>query len=116
MSNEPVEVIDTNPSISEDDKLWGMLSYLLTPLVPLIIFLLEDKKNRPYIKLHQMQGLVLGVALLILNGILTVIPFVSCVTGPLSIVLMVYYAIKAFKGQEFEIPVVSNLVKSQGWA
>ncbi|HMN12096.1 MAG TPA: DUF4870 domain-containing protein [Bellilinea sp.] len=116
MSNEPVEVISPNPDVTDDDKLWGLLSYLLAPLVPLILFLMEDKKKRPYIKLHQMQGLLLGLALFIINLLLTPIPFVSCVTGPLSIVIMIYYAIKAYKGETFEIPVISNVVKSQGWA
>ena len=35
--------------INEDDKLWGLLCYLLWPLGPILVALMEDKKARPYI-------------------------------------------------------------------
>ena len=47
--------------VTSDDKLWVLLAYVLTPLVPIIIFLMEDKKTRPFIRAHNAQALVVGV-------------------------------------------------------
>ncbi len=48
----------TNEEVTSDDKLWALLAYVLTPLVPVIILLMEDKKNRPFLKAHNVQALV----------------------------------------------------------
>lgn len=50
------EQVPPTQEITSDDKLWALLSYILTPLVPIIVLLLEDKKNRPFIKVHAMQA------------------------------------------------------------
>ena len=44
-----------DPGVTSDDKLWAMLAYLLSPIVPIIILLMEDKKNRPFLKAHTVQ-------------------------------------------------------------
>jgi uncharacterized protein len=46
--------------ITNDDKLWSLLAYVLTPIVPIIILLMEDKKNRPFIRAHNAQALSTG--------------------------------------------------------
>ena len=44
---------DYNPNeISSDDRLMAALAYVFSPLVPIIFLLMEDKKNRPFIKAH----------------------------------------------------------------
>ena len=95
--------------ITQDDKLFAALCYLLSPLVPIIVMFLEDKKERPFIKAHLMQSLLAGIALAILSGILTFIPVVGCIT-PFLWLLMVYYAYRAFQGEVFEVPVISGFV------
>jgi len=102
--------------VTSDDRLWALLSYLLTPLIPIIILLMEDKKSRPFIKAHFMQALVLGVVLFILGTILAFIPFINCVVPIAWLGVVIYYAIKANKGEYIEIPVITNFVKNQGWA
>ena len=37
-------------AITDDDKLWSLLSYIFSPLVGIIVLLLEDKKDRPFVK------------------------------------------------------------------
>jgi uncharacterized protein len=95
--------------ITSDDKLWALLAYLLTPIVPIIIMLMEDKKSRPFIKAHNAQALVAGVVYIILA---------SVSVGCLSILWFVflYWGIKAYQGNYVEIPVISNWCKNQGWA
>ena len=106
-------VID--PEITSDDKLWGLLCYVFTPIVPIIILLIEDKKNRPFLKAHTVQALVLGVVLWLINPLLAPV-LIGCFTGLATIVLVIYYGIKAYNGEYITIPVVTDFVKKQGWA
>ena len=101
--------------ITSDDKLWAALAYIFSPIIPIIILLLEDKKERPYIKTHNVQALVLGAAALVINILLSFI-FVGICTSVLTFILMIYYGVKAYKGEVFEIPVITKFVKDQGWA
>lgn len=110
--NEP----NYSPESTSDDRLWALLSYLFTPLIPIIILLMQDKKDRPYIKSHTMQALVLGVALVIINTIGAFIPVLGCIFPIATLVLVIYYGIKAYRGENFDIPVITNFVKSQGWS
>lgn len=103
------------PEITSDDKLWALLAYVLSPVVPIIILLMQDKKDRPFIKYHNAQALVLGVVNIVLAIALGWTLFLSCV--PLIIwLVMVYWGIKAYQGEYVVIPVVTNFVKNQGWA
>jgi uncharacterized membrane protein len=114
MSEQP-ELNDFEPEITSDDKLWVLLTYVLSPLVPVIILLLEDKKNRPFIKAHNAQALVLGAVNLVLGFVLGWTVVLSCV--PLIIwIYMVYLGIQGYQGQYVNIPVVTDFVKNQGWA
>ena len=111
------EMPPTSPDgITSDDRLWALLSYLLTPLIPIIILLMEDKKNRPFIKAHYMQALILGIVLVVFLTIMAFIPFVNCIAPFAALVVMILYAIKANKGEYIDIPVITNFVKNQGWA
>jgi len=101
--------------VTSDDKLWSLLAYVLTPIVPIIIFLMEDKKSRPFIRAHNAQALVVGVINLIIGVFLSWTLILACV--PLLIWLVcIYWGIQAYGGKYVEIPVVTNFVKNQGWA
>jgi uncharacterized membrane protein len=103
------------PEISSDDKLWVLLTYVLSPIVPVIILLLEDKKNRPFIKEHNAQALVLGLINFVLGIVLGWTVVLSCV--PLLVwVYTVYLGIQAYQGKSVTIPVITDFVKNQGWA
>ena len=104
----------SSPEITSDDRLWALLSFLLAPLVPIIVLLMEDKKNRPFIKYHAVPALILGVALGIIAGILAVIPVVQCF-APLIWIIPIIFAFKAYKGEYVEVPVITAFAKNQGW-
>lgn len=104
-----------NGDITSDDKLWALLAYVFSPLVPVIILLMEDKKNRPFLKVHTMQALVLGVINLVLAVVLGWLIFTVCINVGLW-VYSIYLGYSAYQGQEVSIPVVTDLVKNQGWA
>ena len=101
-----------NYDITSDDKLWAALAYVFSPLVPIIIFFMEDKKNRPFIKAHNMQALILGVVMIV------VLPIIAAVTlgcGGILWFAILFPAYKAYQGQTVEIPLISNIVRQQGW-
>jgi uncharacterized membrane protein len=98
---------DMNPEITSDDKLWAALTYVFSPIVPIILMLMEDKKNRPFIKAHNAQALILGI--------ITVITSTFCI-GILVWFYQLYLAYQAYQGKTVDIPVITNFCKSQGWA
>ena len=97
----------TSPEITSDDKLWALLAYVLSPLVPIIILLMADKKDRPFLKAHNAQALILGIIMVITSAF--------CV-GILVWFYQIYLGIQAYNGKTVEVPVITNFCKSQGWA
>jgi uncharacterized membrane protein len=101
--------------VTSDDRLWGLLAYVLTPLVPVIILLMEDKKNRPFLKAHTVQALILGAVEVVISAVLSPVFFIGCFVGVAAFIINVLYGLKANKGEVFDIPVISNIVRQQGW-
>jgi len=105
------------PEVTKDDKLWALLAYVFTPLWPIIILLMEDKKNRPFLRAHNAQALIWGIFNLVGGSILSAVLF-FCVGAPSLLIWAVgaYWGYKAYQGELVEIPVITNLCKNQGWA
>lgn len=103
--------------VTSDDKLWALLAYVFTPLVPIIIMLMPDKKDRPFIRAHNVQALVWGLVNAVLGSILSTVLF-FCFGLPWLVIwgIGVYWGFKAYQGQYVTIPVVTDFVKKQGWA
>ncbi|GAP06072.1 predicted membrane protein [Anaerolinea thermolimosa] len=99
---------------TSDDRLWVLLGYIFTPIIPIVVLLLEDKKNRPFIKAHNMQALILGIVEWIINILLSFV-VIGCITSVLTLILNIYLGIKANRGEVFEIPVITKFVRQQGW-
>ncbi|GAB4454819.1 MAG: DUF4870 domain-containing protein [Anaerolineales bacterium] len=102
---------------TSDDKLWAALSYVFAPLIGIIVLLMEDKKSRPFIKFHAVQSIAASVAFWIVATILTTVTIGFggfCV--PVLWLVFLYWAYKAYQGEMVEIPLVTNFIKSQGWA
>jgi len=103
--------------ITSDDKLWALLAYVLSPLVPVIILLMEDKKNRPFIRAHNAQALGWGVFNLVVGTILSGVLF-FCLGAPSLIIWAIgaYWGYQAYQGKMVTIPLLTDFVKNQGWA
>ncbi|NMC86192.1 MAG: hypothetical protein GYA58_12990 [Anaerolineaceae bacterium] len=111
----PPEVLPPSSDVTSDDRLWVLLCFLFTPLFPVITFFLEDKKERTFIKYHNAPTLILGIVEIIVVGILSFVPVVNCFT-PLIWIINVVYAVKANKGENVNIPVITDFSKQQGWS
>jgi uncharacterized membrane protein len=71
------------------------------------VLLLEDKKDRPFIKYNAWVSIVLGVLVIVLSW--------ACI-GVLVWVYALYLGIKSYGGEWVEVPVISDFVRNQGWA
>ncbi|PIE81499.1 MAG: hypothetical protein CSA11_03940 [Chloroflexi bacterium] len=100
--------------ISDDDKLWVMLAWVLTPLVPIIIMLMADKKERPFIRAHNGQALIWGLLTVLFGFALG--SFLCGIPGLIMWLIGCYWGWQGYQGSQVEIPVVTNFVKDQGWA
>jgi len=111
MSEQPVVPA---PEVSSDDRLWVLLEFLI-PLLSLVTLFLADKKDKPFIKYHTVPTLLLGVVEGIIAAILGWIPVIGCFV-PLLWIINIIYGLRANKGVYTDIPVLTNLSKSQGWS
>jgi hypothetical protein len=66
-----------------------------------MILFTDDRRQRPFLRLHTFQALILGLLNLI-NAILSI--------------FVIYWGIKAFRGQKVEIPLLSDFVRDHGWS
>ena len=98
--------------VTQDDKLWAALAYVFAPIVSVILLFWEEKKNRPFLRYHAVQSLAVGIVMII------VVPIIATVTlgcGSLIWLIMFYWAYKAYQGEMFTIPVVTDFIRNQGW-
>ncbi|MBN1262586.1 MAG: DUF4870 domain-containing protein [Anaerolineae bacterium] len=100
--------------VTDDDKLWALLSWIFAPLVPIIVLLLEDKKQRAFIKYNAMQALVFSVIGYVVSAILSAV-IIGCFVGVAVLVYQIVLAIQAYKGQWVTVPVITDFCKNQGW-
>ena len=96
--------------ITSDDKLWVLLTYIFAPIVPIIILLMEGKKNRAFIRAHNAQALVWGIISIVVGTIT-----LGC-GGLIMWAIGVFWGIKGYQGELVTIPVITDFVKNQGWA
>ena len=114
--SDDIDIINDDMNLtgpSDDDKLWSLLAYVFSPLIPIILMFMEDKKERPFIKGHAPQALVWGVLTFIISAVTS---FLCGIPGLAMWIASIYWGWQAYQGQEVTIPVVTDFVKGQGWA
>jgi uncharacterized membrane protein len=101
-----------SPEITSDDRLWAALSWIpispLWPIISIVVLLLEDTKDRAFIRYNAIVSLVLGVVLIPLS-------IVTCGCAALVYIVFFYWAYLAYQGETVEIPFVSDFIRNQGW-
>ena len=108
MTQQPMD-----PNITSDDKLWAALGYPIFPIALIMLFL-EGKKDRPFIKFHAVQALVLNLVLWVIITIASV-TVILAICDPVLWLLMIWPAILAYQGKYFEVPVVTKFLRGQHW-
>jgi len=101
--------------ITDDDKLWSLLSWI-TGIAAILALVMEDKKNRAFIKYNAVMALVV---LVVLSVLVSIISAITCGIGAITAIAYVYpiyLGIKAFQGAWVEVPYLTDFVEKQGWA
>lgn len=106
--------IPPQTDVTDDDRLWALLSWIFAPLVPIIVLILEDKKNRPFIKYNAIQALVLSVIGYVIGTVLSFV-VVGCFVAAAVLIYQIVLGIQSYQGKWVEVPVLTNFVKGQGW-
>ena len=108
MTNEAV----VSPEITSDDRLWAALSWIpITPLWPIfaiVALVMDDKKDRAFIRYNAVLSIATGVILIPLT-------IVTCGCAALVYLVFFYWAYVAYQGETVEIPLVSDFARKQGW-
>ncbi len=102
----------TPPDLTFDDRLWGALLYLSAPFGPLLALRLPERQIRPFLHTHTLQALALGIVVAAVAVLLYLPTF-----GVSSILLVLHwlYAYRAFEGEDFPIPIITDFLKQQKW-
>ncbi len=97
---------NSDDGVSNDDRLWALLGFIFG-LIALIALLIEDKRDRDFIKYNAVHALMIAALVILLSwtGCLWVIPWAYGL----------YLGIKAYQGEWIEIPVLTDFAKQQGW-
>lgn len=82
--------------------------------MPIIVLLLEDKKQRKFIKYNAIQALVVSVVGYVISAVLSAV-VVGCFTGVALLVYIIYLAVQSYQGKWVTIPVVTDFCAQQGW-
>jgi uncharacterized membrane protein len=107
--------MDEQPQVSSDDKLWAALGYPI-PIISIIVLLMEEKKNIPFLRFHAVQSIALNIAIWVLIILLiTVTLGLAGICAPVLWLVTLWPAYDSFKGNYTEIPVITNFIKGQGW-
>jgi uncharacterized membrane protein len=108
MANEAVVDLE----ITSDDRLWAALSWIpispLWPIFAIIALLLDEKKDRVFIRYNAVLSIATGVILIPLSVI-------TCGCAALIYLVFFYWAYVAYQGQIVEIPFVTDFARNQGW-
>lgn len=120
--------------ITDNDKLMGLLSYVIWLIVPLVVLLTEAGKTRAFQRYHAIQSLGVLVAAGIFEVVISLFgclatSVLGAVTAGLGSLLgfcllpiylvpwavSIYYGIRAYQGQYVEIPYLTSFMTQQGW-
>ena len=121
-----------NYDVTADDKLmsalaWAGMVLLQIPLVSIVLLLAEGNKDRPFQRHHALQSIGFYVAALIYEVIAAILVSIGtvvtlgCGLACLWVLffvphaLAIYYGWQAYQGRELNIPVVTQIMRQQGW-
>jgi len=105
---EPVETSEITPN----DRTWAALSWIpatpLWPILAIVALLMEETKQRPFIRYNAVLSIATGLILIPLT-------IVTCGLGSLVYFGFFYWAYLAYQGKTVEVPMVSSWARERGW-
>ena len=124
----PVRQSPSAEVITDQDKLMGLLAYVIGVIVSLIILLSETGRQSRFQKYHAVQSLLLAAAFVVVD-LVVICPIALLVTtitvgcGSLCFVPLIfaelgvhiYYGVKAYQGEYATIPLLTDFANNLGW-
>ncbi len=123
----------TEGQITDNDKLFAALSYIFWP-VAVFVLISETNKTRLFQRYHAVQALgftvVLAAVYMVFGCLFSIVLAIasaiadimgaglSCLSVPFWFIpaaLAFWFAYRAYKGEEFEIPYLTEFMKGQNW-
>jgi uncharacterized membrane protein len=101
------------PGVTSDDRLWAALGYPIG-IIAIIMLLLEDRKDRPFIRYHAVQSIVLNVVLWVLM-VISAITVVGALCAPVLWLVTLWPAFDSYNGNYTELPIITDFIRNQGW-
>jgi uncharacterized membrane protein len=107
-----------------DQNVAGLLAYLFGPVSGIVFYILE--KENTFVRFHAVQSILVAIASVVfwigftvLSSVLAFIPIlgwivsglVSVVAGFAFFALWIVLMVKAFQGQEWEVPIVGKYAR-----
>jgi uncharacterized membrane protein len=100
----------------------GMLAYVT--FIPAVIFLVLEPYNKSrFVRFHAFQCIFFTVAVVAIHivlGIVTVVPFLVLLTFPLHalvslgwLIVSIFLALKANQGQKYKLPTIGDMAEKQ---
>ena len=113
MEEERRDAPFANIEVTDEDKLWGTLSWLPIFGVILAVFslMVEPQNKRLFIRFHAVQSIAVNIIIALLSAFLIWTACMPLIIGFLTI----YPAIKAYQGEWLEIPFLTEFCLDQGW-
>jgi uncharacterized membrane protein len=105
--------MSAQPSDS-NQKLMGLLAYLLAPIVGIIILVSENMKSDPVLRKHAVQSIAYVIVAFVVAMILTFTVVLSCLFW-VPYVPLIIWGIQAYQGKDVNIPVITDFCKNQNW-
>ena len=96
---------------TSDDRLWALIIYILAPWISLFMLIfMRDQETSPFLSYHTIQALAWGVSWIVLTAL-----GIGICLFPFIIIYSVYLGIKAYRGEVFEIPLLTRFLLNMGW-
>ena len=112
-SKVDLEVQKTSSGI--DQKVAGLLCYLLW-VVTAVIMLLIEKENR-FVRFHAMQSILISIVLFVISFTFAFIPIIGWVLGlfmtPITFILWIFMMYKAYNGDWIKLPIIGDMAEKQ---
>lgn len=120
---QPAQAPKTTSGSGMEKNVAGALCYVLG-FITGIIFLLIEKDNK-FVKFHAIQSIIFSLAVYAINFVVVGILFTSMMAGGfallgllstgltvLYVVLWIMLMVKAYNGEEWQLPVIGSIAKS----
>ncbi len=114
-TSEQIKSSDASQGTGLDSNVAAALSYVFG-FITGIIFLLIEKEDR-FVRFHAMQSVITFGGLFIVSLVINVIPIlgqlISILLFPVGLILWILLIVKAYKGEEWEVPVFGKIAREQ---